>query len=60
MKIEMNETILSNLLVFLDRVEIKGLREVAVMNQILDVLQSPTEDHLSQNTVSVNEKEQKK
>jgi len=44
MKFEINETILNNLLVFLDRVEIKGLQEIAMMNQILNVLQNPIGD----------------
>lgn len=38
MQIEISKEVLNNLLIFLDRVEIKGLKELQAMNQILDAL----------------------
>lgn len=44
LKIEMSKDILNNLMVFLDRVDIKGLKEIQAMNEILVSLQKPCED----------------
>jgi len=38
MQIEISKEVLNNLLFFLDRVEIKGLKELQAKNQILDAL----------------------
>jgi hypothetical protein len=41
MKIEINEMQLKNLMVFLDRVSIKGLAELQAMNEVLNALNTP-------------------
>lgn len=38
MQVEISKEVLNNLLIFLDRIEIKGLKEIQAMNQILDAL----------------------
>lgn len=37
-KLEMEKSVINNLLTFLDRVEIKGLQEISAMNQILSTI----------------------
>ena len=49
MKFELNEVQLNNLLVFLDRVEIKGLKEIQAMNEILNILHNPLKDENKDN-----------
>lgn len=41
MKFEISKDVIHNLMLFLDRVDIKGLKEISAMNQILDILQKP-------------------
>lgn len=36
-KIEINKNAISNLITFLDRVEIKGIQEISAMNEILSI-----------------------
>jgi hypothetical protein len=49
MKFEFNEQQLNNLFVFLDRVEIKGLREIQAINEILGILHNPLNDENDKN-----------
>ncbi|EDS77111.1 conserved hypothetical protein [Clostridium botulinum C str. Eklund] len=42
-KYEINENVAHNLMLFLDRVEIKGLKEIQAMNEIIDWFNSPIE-----------------
>jgi hypothetical protein len=49
MKFEFNEAQLNNLFVFLDRVEIKGLKEIQAMNEILNILHNPLKDESKDN-----------
>lgn len=42
---KVDENIAHNLLLFLDRVEIKGLKEIQAMNQILDTFNTPVEEN---------------
>lgn len=43
-----NENQLNNLLIFLDRIEIKGLKEIQAINEILTVLYQPVEENTSE------------
>jgi len=52
MKFEISEEVLHNLFVFLDRVEIKGLKELSAMNMILDTLNNPMEEGDDENNKS--------
>lgn len=49
MKFEFNEVQLNNLFAFLDRVEIKGLKEIQAMNEILNILHNPLKDENKNN-----------
>jgi hypothetical protein len=44
MKITITEAMKSNLLIFLDRVEYKGLKEVQALNELLTALSNPEPD----------------
>lgn len=44
MKFHINENVINNLMIFLDRVEIKGLKELTAMNEILNVLNNPIKE----------------
>lgn len=44
MKLEFNESQLKNLVVFLDRIEFKGLQEVQAINEIINVINNPVKD----------------
>jgi hypothetical protein len=48
MKFEFNESQLNNLIVFLDRTELKGIKEVQAFNEIMAVLNNPIKDEQSQ------------
>jgi len=41
MTYEINEQALNNLMIFLDRVNIQGLKEISAMNEILTILNNP-------------------
>ncbi|BAE47817.1 hypothetical protein G8S49_05880 [Clostridium botulinum C] len=43
-KYEINENVAHNLMLFLDRVELKGLKEIQAMNEIIDCFNSPIEN----------------
>lgn len=49
MRFEFNEAQLNNLFVFLDRVEIKGLKEIQAMNEILNILHNPLKEENNDN-----------
>jgi hypothetical protein len=41
MKFEVSEADLQNIMTFLDRVEMRGFKELQAMNKILNIFQSP-------------------
>lgn len=43
MKIEISEQVRNNLLTFLDRIEYKGFKEIAAINEIIEVLNKPSQ-----------------
>lgn len=45
MKYELENDVINNILVFLDRVEIKGFNELKAMNKIVDALHSPIKEN---------------
>lgn len=51
MKFEFTQEQLNNLMVFLDRAEMKGLKELQAMNEIINVLGNPIQEE----AVSVEE-----
>jgi len=44
LKYEFTEQQINNLLSFLDRVELKGFKELQAMNEIINILQSPVQE----------------
>ena len=44
MKIEISEQVQNNLLAFLDRIEYKGFKEVAAINEIMKALNTPLKE----------------
>lgn len=53
MLFEFNEEQLNNLMVFLNRVEMKGFQELTAMNQILDVLQNSAKKDDKDNNIKL-------
>jgi len=45
-KYEFNEQQICNILVFLDRTEIKGLKELQAMNEIIQVMNNPVQEYV--------------
>ncbi len=46
--LDFNENQLNNLLIFLDRIEIKGLKEIQAINEILTILHQPVEENITE------------
>lgn len=44
-KYELSESVISNLMIFLDRTSYKGLKEHQALNEIIHALQNPLEDN---------------
>jgi len=44
LKITFTEQQINNMMIFLDRVPIKGIKEIQAMNEILNALNHPTEE----------------
>lgn len=44
MKYEFSKDQINNLLIFLDRAEIKGFQELNAMNEIINILQHPVQE----------------
>lgn len=44
MKYEFTEQILNNLMVFLDRVSMTGIKELTAMNEILNIFKNPLKE----------------
>jgi hypothetical protein len=44
MKFEISEQVINNLLAFLDRIEYKGFKEIAAINEIMNVLNSTVKE----------------
>lgn len=44
MKFELNDKVYKNLMIFLDRVELKGMKEVHAFNEILNALSRPIKE----------------
>lgn len=43
-KYEISEQIMNNILVFLDRVDYKGIKEIQAVNEVLQVLNNPIQE----------------
>lgn len=52
MKYELNENQLNNLIVFLDRVELKGIKEIQAINEILSIFTNPTKEQEKEKIIS--------
>jgi len=49
MKFELSEQTINNILIFLDRCEIKGFKEIQAMQDIINKLNSPIKEEIEEN-----------
>lgn len=49
MKYEFSEQVINNLVVFLDRIEFKGIKEHTALGEILEILRNPIKEQKSDN-----------
>jgi len=59
MKIEMTESMINNLLIFLNRIEYKGLDEAQAVTYIVNAISQALNQNQSQNKNILTEKEDK-
>ena len=59
MKIEMTESMINNLLIFLNRIEYKGLDEAQAVTYIVNAISQALTQNQSQNNNILTEKEDK-